>query len=86
MPASRSVWLPISVPELALYKRNKEEGYVRFYFDVFDAKTYEYVSTTKTFEGSVYLTKYTVFFVFDWQTTDMSDKGKIEELDLVDPE
>jgi hypothetical protein len=86
MPASRSAWLPVSVPELALYKKNKEEGYVRFYFDAFDARTHEYLDTTRTFEGSVHLTKYTFFFIFDHQTTDMKDKGKIEDLDLVDPE
>ena len=86
MPASRSAWLPLSIPELALYKRNTEEGYVRFYFDVFDSETHEYVNTTRTFEGSVHMTKYIFFFVFDWQTTDMQDKGLIEELDLIDPE
>jgi hypothetical protein len=89
MPASQSAWLPLSIPELALYKRNKEEGYVRFYFDVFDAKTGEYVSTTRDFEGNVYITQYTFFFVFDWQTTNLSDKEQredLEDLDLVDPE
>ena len=89
MPASRSAWLPLSIPELALYKRNKEEGYVRFYFDVFDAETGEYVSTTRDFEGSVYVTKYIFFFVFDWQTTNLSDKEQLEDLedmDLMDPE
>jgi len=89
MPASRSAWLPLSIPELALYKRNKEEGYVRFYFDVFDAKTHEYVSSTRDFEGSVYVTKYTFFFVLDWQTTNLNDKEQLENLkdiDLTDPE
>jgi hypothetical protein len=89
MPASQSAWLPLSIPELALYKRNKEEGYVRFYFDVFDAKTGEYVSTTRDFEGDVYVTKYTFFFVFDWQTTNLGDKEQredLEDIDLVDPE
>ena len=89
MPASKSAWLPLSIPELALYKRNKEEGYVRFYFDVFDAKTGEYISTTRDFEGNVYITQYTFFFVFDWQTTNLRDKEQreaLEHIDLMDPE
>jgi hypothetical protein len=89
MPATRSAWLPISIPELALYKRNRQEGYVRFYFDIFDAKTGQYISTTRDFEGEVHVTQFTFFFVFDWQTTNLSDKKQLEDLedmDLIDPD
>jgi hypothetical protein len=89
MPAARSAWFPIAVPELALYKRNRQEGYVRFYFDVFNAETGAYISRTRDFEGDVHVTKFTIFLVFDWQTTNLRDKEQLEELkdlELIDPE
>ncbi|MEO8326338.1 MAG: hypothetical protein ABI618_10840, partial [Nitrospirota bacterium] len=36
MPSTRGGVLPIATPELALYKRIRRQGYVRFYFDIFE--------------------------------------------------
>jgi len=83
MPASRSAWLPIALPELALYKRNREEGYVRFYFDLFDARTDEYLRSTRKYEGAATHTKYTYFFAFDRVVSDIGSDVS-ERVDLTD--
>lgn len=71
MPASSSTLLPISLPELAIYKRDRREGYTRFYFDIFDAKSGEYVQTSRDFEGSVEQTKFTFLFVFGFTRSEL---------------
>jgi hypothetical protein len=83
MPASRSAWLPISLPELALYKKNREEGYARFYFDIFDAKNGRYLRSTREYEGLVVHTKYTFFFGFDHEVSELEDEVR-GSIDLTD--
>jgi len=83
MPASRSMWMPIALPELSLYKRNRELGYARFYFDVFDARTSKYVRSTREYEGEATHTKYTYFFVFNREVSDLEDEVR-GSIDLTD--
>jgi len=83
MPAARSAWLPIALPELALYKKNREEGYARFYFDVFDAKTGKYIRSTREYEGVAVHTKYTYLLVFDHEVSDLEDEVR-GSVDLTD--
>ena len=83
MPASRSAWLPVSLPELALYKKNREEGYARFYFDLFDAKTGAYLRSTREYEGVAVHTKYTFFFGFDHAVSELEDEVR-GSIDLTD--
>jgi len=83
MPASSSAWLPISLPELALYKKNREQGYARFYFDIFDAKTGRYLRSTREYEGVAVHTKYTFFFGFDHEVSELEDEVR-GSIDLTD--
>jgi hypothetical protein len=84
MPASNSTLLPISLPELAIYKRNREEGYTRFYFDIFDTKSGEYVRSTRDFEGSVSHTRFTILFVFRFTRSDLPGPISRGEIELTD--
>lgn len=83
MPAARSAWLPIALPELALYKKNREEGYARFYFDIFDAKTNKYLRSTREYEGLAVHTKYTYLLAFDHEVSDLEDEVR-GSIDLTD--
>jgi len=83
MPAARSAWLPIALPELALYKKNREEGYARFYFDIFDAKTGNYLRSTREYEGLAVHTKYTYLLAFDHEVSDLEDEVR-GSIDLTD--
>jgi len=84
MPASNSTLVPISLPELALYKRNRQGGYTRFYFDIFDTKSGEYVLSTRDFEGSVKHTRFTIFFVFGFTRSELPGPVSGGEMDLTD--
>jgi hypothetical protein len=71
MPATSSALLPLATPELALWKRARHQGYVRFYFDIFEVDTGRLIRSTEPQIGSVLQTAYTALFVIRWQTTDM---------------
>ncbi len=68
---AQSPFIPIALPELALWKRDKRQGYARFYLDMFDVKTGNFLRTSEPYIGSITETKYTVFFFFDWKDTDL---------------
>lgn len=71
LPKTQTLWLPIALPELVLWKRVKQQGFSRFYLDMFDAETDVFLGTTEPYIGSVTQTTYTVFFFFDWKNTDL---------------
>ena len=71
LPATSSALLPIAMPELALYKRVRTQGYVRFYFDIFEGESGRFIRSTEPQLGSVTDATYTVFFFIRWRDTDM---------------
>lgn len=73
MPASSSSLLPISIPELTLWKRDRRQGIVRFYFDIFETATGDFVRKTETYNGAISETRYTFFFVFRWEDTELHE-------------
>ena len=71
LPATNSALLPIVMPELALYKRVRTQGYVRFYFDIFEGESGRFIRSTEPQLGSVTEAIYTAFFFIRWRETDM---------------
>ena len=69
--ASRSLWIPVSLPEVAFYKKVRRTGFVRLYFDIFDAADGRYVRSTSSVEGEIHQTRYTVLMVFKWRRGDV---------------
>ena len=60
-----------SLPELALYKFQKQSGYARLHVDIFDNRTGEFVGSSATIIGRTYYDQYTVLFYFTWAATDL---------------
>lgn len=82
MLATKSNWIPIALPEIALYKKNREEGFARLYFDIFEAADGRYVRSTSPVDGTVQQTRYTLLIVFNWRRTDMtSPPADFERID-----
>ncbi len=82
MLATRSLWIPIALPEMAVYKKDREEGFARLYFDIFEAADGRYVRSTSPVDGTVQQTRYTLLIVFKWRKTDMtSPPADFERID-----
>jgi hypothetical protein len=71
MPATNAVLLPISTPELALWKRVLHQGYTRFYLDLFKIDSDRFIRSTDPQIGTVTIIDYTAFFFYKWRKTDM---------------
>lgn len=70
-PVSGSL-LPISVPELALYKASRQRGYARFALTVSETPGGRLINSTPVLEGDVYFNQYTVLFAVSFHTTDLA--------------
>jgi hypothetical protein len=77
LPATNSLFLPIALPDLALYKRIRTQGYVRFYFDIFERESGRFLRSTEPQIGSVTETVYTALFFINWRETDMDSPPPI---------
>lgn len=82
MMRSSSSYLPIALPEIALYKKSHNEGFVRLYFDIFEVEGDRYVRSTSAVAGEARYTRYILFVLFKWYTTDMtSPPADFERID-----
>lgn len=80
--ASRLVWVPIVLPEIAIYKKVRQAGFLRLYFDIFEAEDGRYVRSTSPVEGEIHQTRYTLLAFFKWRKTDLpSPPADFEQLD-----
>jgi hypothetical protein len=79
---ARSAYIPIALPEIALYKKVHNEGFVRLYFDIFEAADGRYVRSSSPVAGEAEHTRYTFFVVFKWHKTNMtSPPADFERID-----
>ncbi len=72
MPPVQSVLIPFSLPELTLYKRQTQSGYVRLHVDVYDNRTGEFLGSTPKLIGRAYFNQYTVLILVTWLRTDVT--------------
>jgi hypothetical protein len=71
MPPASSQFLPISIPELALYKAQFQTGYVKFYMDIFKLPSEQFVQSTPAFLAETYYNDYTVLLFISFSRTDL---------------
>ncbi len=71
IPPIQGSLLPISTPELAIYKAQYQTGYVKFYFDIYEQPSGRFVQSTPPFLGEKFYNDYTVFFLFAFNRTDL---------------
>jgi hypothetical protein len=71
LPPIQSSVIPFSLPELALYKYQKQSGYARLHVDMFDNRSGAFVGSTATIIGRTYYDQYTVLFYVTWASTDL---------------
>lgn len=82
--ASRLLWVPIVLPEMAFWKKNRQAGYARIYFDIFDIADGRYVRSTPPFEGEFHQTRYTALLFFKWRRGD--ERSPPADYELIDDE
>ena len=71
MPPVQSVLVPVSLPALTLYESQRQIAYVRYFVQVYEARTGRLLFFTPWYQGSAYYNQYTVFFFINFRGTDL---------------
>lgn len=72
MPAVQASLIPISLPELAIYKAEYQTGYASFYFDIFEMPSGRFIGSSSPFLADAFYNAYTVLFLFTFKRTDLA--------------
>jgi hypothetical protein len=71
IPAIQSGFLPIALPELPLYKAQRQKAYMRYRIDIYESATGRFIRSTPWYEGSAYFNQYIVLFFISFRETDL---------------
>lgn len=63
--------LPLSIPELAFYKAQRQQGMTRLSIDFIEKKTGRLIRSTPLYEGDSYYNQYTVLLFMNFRDTDL---------------
>ena len=72
MPPASSQFIPISLPELAIYKAQFQTGYVKFYLDIFKLPSEQFVQSTPAFLAETYYNNHTLLLFVSFTRTDLT--------------
>ncbi|MDV6343897.1 hypothetical protein [Nitrosomonas sp. Is37] len=71
IPTVQASLIPLSLPELAIYKAEYQTGYANFYFDIFELPSNRFVGSSSPFIADTFYNAYTVLLVFTHKRTDL---------------
>lgn len=71
IPPFQGGLIPISTPELAIYKAEYQTGYVKFHFDIFELPSGRFVEATAPFIAEKFYNNYTLLLMFSFKKTDL---------------
>lgn len=71
IPPVQGSLIPISLPELALYKAEYQTGYASYHFDIFELPSGRFVGSSSPLLADTFYNAYTVLFLFTFKRTDL---------------
>lgn len=71
MPPVQSTLVPFSLPEIPVYRAQRQTGRVQFYLNIFEEQTGKLVATSSRHENHTYHNLYTILFFFSFLNTDL---------------
>ncbi|GKS70362.1 hypothetical protein W03_23660 [Nitrosomonas sp. PY1] len=80
IPPISASFIPISLPELAIYKSDSQLGYSKFYFDIFETASGKFLASSSPFIAESFSNKYTFLFLFTYNKTDIVSPPSIKSV------
>lgn len=80
LPPISASFLPLALPELAIYKSESQLGYSKFHLDIFETASGKFLASSSPFLSGAFYNKYTLLFLF---TFDKSDLVLPPEIDTI---
>jgi hypothetical protein len=71
LPPIQSTIIPFALPELAIYKFQKQSGYARLHVDMYENETGAFIGSSATIIGRTYYDQITLLFYLTWASTDL---------------
>lgn len=71
MPPVQSTFIPFALPEIPIYRVQRQTGRVQFYLNIFEEQTGKFVVTSSRHESQTYHHQYTIFLFFSFLDTDL---------------
>lgn len=71
MPEVSGGLLPFALPELPIYKAQRQTGYARFRLDFFETTSGKFIRSTPWYQARTYFNEYTVLFFIGFHTTNL---------------
>lgn len=81
-PVSASL-IPISLPELSIYKSQNQVGYTNFQMDIYELPSGRFVHSTMPYTAEAYFNDYTFLFMFKFSKTDLINPPKFRSLSRI---
>ena len=71
IPPVQSSFIPISLPELALFKAQYQTGYTKLYLDIFELPSGRFVQSISPFFAETYYNNFVLLFLVSFKSTDL---------------
>ena len=71
MPPIQSSLIPFSLPEIAIFRVQRQTGRVQYYMNIFEEQTGKFVATSSRHESQTYHHQYTILLFFSFLDTDL---------------
>ncbi len=81
-PVSASL-IPISLPELSIYKSQNQVGYTNFRMDIYELPSGRFLHSTAPYTAEAYFNDYTFLFMFKFSRTDLINPPQFRSLSRI---
>lgn len=83
IPPVSGSFIPISLPELAIYKSQNQTGYTNFHLDIYELPSNRFMYTTIPYTAETFYNGYTFFFMFSFNRTDLTNPPELRSLSRI---
>ncbi len=83
IPPVSGAFIPISLPELSIYKSQNQVGYTNLRMDIYELPSGRFVHSTMPYVAEAYFNDYTFLFMFKFSKTDLINPPKSKSLSRI---
>lgn len=73
IPAIQSTIIPFALPEITVFRAQRQKGFIQFSMNVFEEATGKLIRSTKAVSGRTYHNRYTFLFFFSYLSTNLEE-------------
>lgn len=83
IPPVSGMLIPISLPELAIYKSQDQTGYTKFHLNIYELPSGSFIHATTPYTAETFYNSYTFLFLFSFNRTDLTNPPQLRSLSRI---